>query len=127
MTEVDLLVRSRRWSHDILEDFEEKGDLERQRFYNGLRKAVHVDCIAVQAKWEAVEPRSRPGYSVAGHWGYEHLDQDGGTKGIERDLEAYRDIFGDMLEGDATKVIGKYGHLAPADYFSTLPQRRLAV
>ena len=61
-------MRYRRWNHDIWEDFKEEGDLERQRFYKGLRKAVHVDCIAVQAKWKAVDPRSCPGYSVAEHW-----------------------------------------------------------
>lgn len=40
---------------------------------------------------------------MLGHWGYRRLDQDGGTKEIERQLEAYKDIFDDMLEEDATR------------------------
>lgn len=62
---------------------------------------------------------------MLGHWQYIYLDQDGGTKKIEEKLEAYVDIFGDMLKEDATKAISKYGHLAPPDYLSRLPQIRL--
>lgn len=124
-TEATLPHMFRGWNHDMCIYFKEEGDVERQRFHEGLRKVVHLDLLDANAEWEALDPSSSLGYNLVGHWEYRFLGQDGGPKDIERLLEAYVDIFGDMLEEDATKVISKYGHLAPADYFSTLPQRRL--